>query len=118
MPRYEYICNCDGQEKSYTVRLSFSEYKPEIPCPCGKGLAARRFTDVSVVQGLTANEKKFGSNKNRKDMAEYVKDQRDVRKSSYDPNSREANTNELWTGKEGLDGITSLPVNKKVKKYE
>jgi hypothetical protein len=118
MPRYEYICNCDEEQKSYTVRLSFSEYKSEIPCPCGKGLAVRKFSDVSVLHGLTANEKKFGSNKNRKDMAEYVKDQRDVRKKSYDPDSREANTNELWTGKEGLDGITSLPVDKKVKKYE
>jgi hypothetical protein len=46
-------------------------------------------------------------------MSEFVKDQKNVRKNSYDPNSREAKSNEYWTGKEGLDGITSLPVNKK-----
>jgi hypothetical protein len=113
MPRYEYICTCDGDQKLYIVKLSFSEYEPEIPCPCGNGVAKRKFTHVNVLHGLTANEKKFGSNKNRKDMAEFVKDQRDVRKKSYDPGSREAFTNEIWTGKEGLDGITSLPVNKK-----
>jgi hypothetical protein len=67
MPRYEYICNCDEDQKTYTVRLSFSEYKPEIPCPCGNGFAVRKFSDVSVLHGLSANEKKFGSNKNRKD---------------------------------------------------
>ena len=42
-----------------------------------------------------------------------MKDQKSVRKKSYDPNSREAQTNEIWTGKEGLDGITQLPVQKK-----
>lgn len=46
-------------------------------------------------------------------MTEFVKDQKSVRKTSYDPTSREAKSNEYWTGKEGLDGITSLPVNKK-----
>ena len=46
-------------------------------------------------------------------MTEFVKDQKTVRKNSYDPNSRESKSNEYWTGKEGLDGITSLPVNKK-----
>jgi hypothetical protein len=46
-------------------------------------------------------------------MSEFVKDQTELRKKSYDPNSREAKTNEYWTGKEGLDGITSLPVDKK-----
>lgn len=93
--------------------MSYSEYKPEISCPCGVGTAKRKYSEVTVVEGLTANEKKFGSTKNRKDMADFVKDQKSVRKKSYDPNSREANSNENWTGKEGLDGITSLPINRK-----
>lgn len=42
-----------------------------------------------------------------------LKEQKNVRKQSYDPNSRESRSNEFWTGKEGLDGITSLPVDKK-----
>ena len=112
MPRYEYECSCNSEKRIYVVRISFAEYKEEIPCPCGNGLAKRMFNDVFVTQGLTANEKKFGSSSKRKEMAEYVKDQREIRKKSYDPESREAKTNELWTGREGLDGITSLPIDK------
>jgi hypothetical protein len=45
-------------------------------------------------------------------MAEFMKDQKSLRKKSYSADTREAKSNEIWTGKEGLDGITSLPVNK------
>lgn len=112
MPRYEYICTCSDEEKSYVVRMSFNDYQSEIPCPCGVGVAKRKFSDVTVTEGLTANEKKSGSNIRRKEMANFVKDQRNIRKNSYAPDTREAKTNELWTGKEGLDGITSLPIDK------
>ena len=114
MPRYEYICNCDENQKTYTVRLSFSEYKPEIPCPCGteNGLAVRVFTTFAVQEGRTANEIKFGTTNKRKQMADFMKDQKQVRKKSYAADTREAKSNEIWTGKEGLDGITSLPINK------
>jgi hypothetical protein len=113
MPRYEYLCNCKDEPKSYVISLSISDYKPEIPCPCGNGIAKRVFNSFEVTNGLTANEKKFGTTNKRRDMAEFMKDQKSVRKKSYDPNSREAQTNEIWTGKEGLDGITQLPVQKK-----
>ena len=112
MPRYDFICNCTEQEIVYTVRLSFNEYSNEIPCPCGNGIAKRMFNTFTVVEGMTANEKKFGTSKKRKEMTEFVKNQREVRKKSYAPDTREAKTNELWTGKEGNDGITSLPVDK------
>ncbi len=112
MPRYEFICNCNNVEKIYTVRMSIDEYKPEIPCPCGNGLAKRLFNTFSVQSGLTANEKKFGTTTKRKEMAEFTKNQKEVRKQSYAPDSREARSNEIWTGKEGLDGITSLPIDK------
>lgn len=46
-------------------------------------------------------------------MAEFVKDQREVRKSTYAPDTRESKSNELWTGKEGLDGVTTLAVQRK-----
>jgi hypothetical protein len=62
---------------------------------------------------LTAKEKQFGTTTKRKEMADFMKDQKGVRKKSYDPNSREAKSNEIWTGKEGLDGVTSLPVRRK-----
>ena len=113
MPRYEFICNCSEEQKIFTVKLSISEYKSEIPCPCGKGSAVRKFSDVTVTHGLTANEKKFGTTNKRKEMAEFVKHQKDFRKQSYDPTTRESKSNELWLGKEGLDGVTSLPIDKK-----
>lgn len=113
MPRYEFICNCSEEQKIFTVKLLISDYKSEIPCPCGNGLAKRKFGDVIVTHGLTANEKKFGTTNKRKEMAEFVKNQKDVRKQSYDPTTRESKSNELWLGKEGLDGVTSLPIDKK-----
>ena len=70
MPRYEFICNCSEEQKIFTVKLSISDYKSEIPCPCGDGLAKRKFGDVTVTHGLTANEKKFGTTNKRKEMAE------------------------------------------------
>jgi hypothetical protein len=114
MPRYEYCCKCDGSEKKFTVNISFNEYSPEIPCPCGteNGLAVRVFTTFTVQEGRSANEIKFGTTNKRKQMADFMKDQKQVRKKSYAADTREAKSNEIWTGKEGLDGITSLPINK------
>lgn len=114
MPRYEYCCKCDGCEKTFTVNISFNNYSPKIPCPCGaeNGIAIRVFNTFAVQEGLTANEKKFGTTNKRRQMAEFMKDQKSLRKKSYSADTREAKSNEIWTGKEGLDGITSLPVNK------
>lgn len=114
MPIYDYECNCQIEPKTYSLQISFSNYEPEIPCPCGSGnLAKRKFTAFSVTNGLTANEKKTGTTNNRKNMGEFMKDQRELRKKSYDPTTREAKSNEIWLGKEGLDGITSLPTDRK-----
>jgi len=115
MPRYEYKCLCDGEERVFTVNLSIQEYQPQIPCPCGKSeaIATRIFSSFSVQSGLTANEKKFGTTNKRKQMADFMKDQKQVRKQSYASDSREARSNEIWTGKEGLDGITQLPTSRK-----
>ena len=113
MPRYEYLCECSVEPKTFTISLSYSEYQSIIPCPCGNGEAKRVFNSFNVQEGLSAKEKQFGTTVKRKQMTEFVKDQKNVRKNSYDPTSRESKSNEYWTGKEGLDGITSLPVNKK-----
>lgn len=113
MPRYEFLCSCENEPKVFIVSLNFSEYKAEIPCPCGNGTAIRKFNNVTVQNGLTAKEKQFGTTTKRKEMADYMKDQKIVRKSSYDPLSRESKSNEIWLGKEGLDGITSMPIERK-----
>ena len=57
-------------------------------------------------------EKNETTNK-RKQMADFMKDQKNVRKQSYAADTREAKSNEIWTGKEGLDGITQLPTSRK-----
>ena len=113
MPRYEF--QCASAERKYTISLQISDYKPEIECPCGiDGCVAKRvFNMVSVNNGLTANEKKFGTTNNRRQMADFMKDQKNVRKKNYAPDTREAKSNEIWLGKEGLDGITQLPIDKK-----
>lgn len=113
MPRYEYVCNCHDDEKIYVISLSFEDYKPEINCPCGSGnIINRKFSSVSVQNGLTAKEKQFGTTTKRKGMADFMKDQKEVRKKSYVPDSREAKSNEIWLGKEGLDGVTHLPIKR------
>lgn len=112
MPRYEFVCSCEKDEIVYVINMSFSDYKPEIPCPCGNGIAVRKFSSVTVQEGLTAKEKQFGTTKKRKNMADFMKDQREVRQKSYAPDTREAKSNEIWLGKEGLDGVTQLPVKK------
>lgn len=111
MPRYEYACECDGERKIFILRLPLSEYKPEVPCPCGKGTAKRVFNTVAVREGLTANEKRIGTTPKRKEMAEFMKDQRTARKKAYGSDTREGQSNELWTGNEGRDGVTQLPVS-------
>ena len=94
--------------------MNFQDYQPEIICPCGSGnTIKRKFSSVSVQNGLTAKEKQFGTTNNRKQMADFMKDQKQVRKTAYDPTSREAKSNEIWLGKEGLDGITSMPIERK-----
>ena len=113
MPRYEYLCECTNEPKTFTISLSFSEYQPVIPCPCGEGEAKRVFNSFTVQDGLTAKEKQFGTTENRRNMADFMKDQKNIRKKSYAPDSRESKSNEIWVGKEGLDGITQLPTDKK-----
>ena len=109
MPLYKFkTCeNCNFQE--ITISLNYSNYTPEIDCPCGKGKAKRIFLSFSNANGMTAKQKELGVKSSRVDAGNYMKEQRDIRKKEYPPESREANTNELWTGKEGLDGITRIP---------
>ena len=60
MPRYEFVCNCQNEPKTFVISLSFSDYKAEIPCPCGNGTAKRVFNSFNVQEGLSAKEKQFG----------------------------------------------------------
>ena len=50
--------------------------------------------------GLTAAEKNAGVKKSRRDAGNYMRDAREKRKKEFGPNSREGQSNELWTGGE------------------
>lgn len=113
MPLYEYACDCEGERRVFSVRLSLSEYKEELPCPCGNGMAKRVFSATPTRQGMSAFEKRIGTTSARKEMGDYMKDQREIRKKTYGSDTREGKSNEIWTGKEGLDGVTSMPITRK-----
>lgn len=113
MPLYEYACECSGERRVFSVRLSLSDYQDEVPCPCGSGMGKRVYSSPPVHKGMTAFEKKIGTTSTRREMADYMKDQREVRKKAYGSDTREGKSNEIWTGKEGLDGITSMPITRK-----
>jgi len=57
MPRYEYICNCTDEPELYVISCPISDYKSEIPCPCGNGTAKRVFNTFAVQEG---HRKSFG----------------------------------------------------------
>jgi len=86
-----------------------------IQSPCGNFKAQKIISDqFSMQSGMTASEKKQGTTKQRSEYSKFMRNQKDIRKSTYNPGSREFNSNEIWTGKEGLDGVTQLPIDKKV----
>jgi len=109
---YEFLCTCNEEQKFYTVSMSLKDYKSEIACPCGKenAMAKRVFNVPAVHHGMTANEKIAGTKKERVEYGKFMKDQREIRKKEYGPETREGVTNELWTGNEGLDGVTKMPI--------
>ena len=73
-------------------------------------------TGISSGEGLTLNQKKAGTTKKRVEMGKFMKDQRTVRQKSYEPGTRQHDSNEIWTGTEGTDGITQTPISKIEKK--
>jgi putative FmdB family regulatory protein len=100
MPIYAFKCNdCEnGFEVFTTFEKSTSE---QWPCSeCGSVSTKKIPALASFSFGLTAAEKNAGVTKTRKDMGSYMKDARDKRKKEFGPNSREGQSNELWTGGE------------------
>lgn len=114
MPTYEYAYeDRDAIEHRFTASMTVSEYKAEIPSPCGEYTARRVFTPVATHLGMTAAEKTLGTTKSRKEYGNWAKDMRAKRKAQHAPGTREHDSNEIWTGGEDLKGI--LPEDRMVK---
>lgn len=100
MPIYAYKCNdCEHDFEVFTTYdKSLSE---QWPCEACESTNTKKVPGLASFSfGLTAAEKNAGVNKNRKDMGAYMKDARNKRKKEFGPNTREGQSNELWTGGE------------------
>lgn len=108
MPLYKFKCCEECSQTEFTLLLTIDNYTSEVQCPCKKGIAKRVFSSFAHKDGFTKQQKEAGVKENRIEATAYTKHQRELRKKEYPPGSREAVSNELWTGKEGLDGITNI----------
>ena len=112
MPLYDFEYVDDQGEKHvfsdfYSVNHDFST----VMSPCGKYPAKKMIpTGISFSEGLTIGQKVAGTTKKRIEMGKFMQEQRNVRKKNYAPGTREHDSNELWTGNEGKDGITQMPI--------
>jgi hypothetical protein len=117
MPRYDFEYYDDsGQRHVFedicSVNYDFSSKKS----PCGKYDAIKLPpTGVISANGLTLNQKKAGTTKKRIEMGKFMREQRTVRKKNYEPGTRQHDSNEIWTGTEGTDGVTQMPINNEKK---
>ena len=113
MPKYSFQCLNDACEHCFELHLSISEYNPVTPCPLCTQESKRIYTPVSVHQGRTLGQKTTGTSKRTIDHGKYMREAREKRKQTYNPNSREAQSNELWTGNEVQDGVINAPKKNK-----
>jgi hypothetical protein len=98
----------------FEVNGTMSDPPHEANCPeCQEFTKTRIFTPVAIHYGLTAIEKAAGTTKKRFEMGKYMKDQRDKRQKEADPNSRDAQSNELWTNSEAQTKLLKDVVSKK-----
>jgi hypothetical protein len=106
---------CEGCECNFEVFTSFDKSNTEKwPCEdCGSTETKKIPALASFQMGLTVSEKNAGVKKSRKDMGAYMKDARDKRKKEFGPNSREGQSNELWTGGEYDKQVWKGPSSKK-----
>ena len=59
MPRYEFVCNCQNEPKTFVISLSFSDYKAEIPCPCGDETQKEFLNSLIFQKDYPPKKKKF-----------------------------------------------------------
>ena len=112
MPKYEFEYYDDkGARHIFEDLYPYSHDFTIVKSPCGKYDAHRIPSTFNVAEGLTANQKVSGTTKKRVEMGKFMREQRTVRQNNYDPGTKEHDSNELWTGVEGKDGITQMPIS-------
>lgn len=118
MPLYsfEYVDDC-GEVYEFDAFFSMDDDLSQVTSPCGKYHATKIIAqDIAVINGMTAKEIKAGTPKQRVEYGKFMRDQREIRKKVYEPGSIEHESNELWMPNTGTDGVTKLPVGKKIKR--
>jgi hypothetical protein len=95
--------------------MHFKDYNPEQQCPECSSTSVRLYTAITIHQGRTLAQKTSGASKRTIEHGKYMKDAREKRKRKYAPDSREAQSNELWVGSEVQDEVIKVP-EKQVKK--
>jgi putative FmdB family regulatory protein len=112
MPTYPFRCLNDDCKNVFDIIMTVSEYCATQTCPTCNNDAQRIYTVVAVHQGRTLSQKQSGASLKTIEHGKYMKDAREKRKKNYHPDSREAQSNELWTGSEVNDGIIDAPDKK------
>ena len=106
MPLYRFRCTCDNS--LHELRLSISDYKAELVCPCGSGTMKRVFEGFSTKEGQTVRQKTLGATEKRMEGGKWTKEETRKRKANAPPDSREGTSNEFWLGNEFKNGEKKL----------
>lgn len=130
MPLYEFKClgctennrqiRLDLQEKgeirtienycddyTFTIKGSMSAPPVEATCPECNQITQSKVFSFSVQYGLTREDKEFGTSKGRLDYAKHIRNEREKRKKTAKPGTKDYDSNELWTGTETERGVIS-----------
>ena len=99
-------------EQSFPMTTDFSQVKATCP-DCDGNNTQKVMSTFAVHYGLTNNEKTAGTTKRRKDVGAYMRDARDIRKREARPGTKDAVSNEIWTGSEVTRGVIEGPQAKK-----
>ena len=116
MPIYEYKCfKCTKKNKEnviFEITQRMNDDHSQAECPiCGTISTTRIFTPFALHEGLSQAEKSAGTTKHRADLGKFMKDSRDKRKRTAEPGTKDAISNELWTGSEVQRGVIKGPEN-------
>lgn len=115
MPKYSFRCSNEQCLNEFVLHMHFKDYNPEQQCPECSSTSVRLYTAITIHQGRTLAQKTSGASKRTIEHGKYMKDAREKRKRKYAPDSREAQSNELWVGSEVQDEVIKVP-EKQVKK--